>query len=416
MVPPTRDRFGCFIRSDTSPDSLPIADARTAIFDKMHKANIAYMARIDKLRKLKDELRGISRQIQENRHVGANRLRALFHPQLIWIDLRAEYLESEVARAKTNLEILAEFHSYLGKLVDGRFNVAVDRFMATLNRPSKLAFDIYRSRCVVVKPMAQRPIKIPLPDPKDTYDFFFHPANKTGQILQRLSHSIADITYPDLEVIQDALFESARDKEQLTKAVILEILFDFGWSIIPYPYCPTFRAKPIPPVDRFVPKIFNPPFLSDECAMLMFGELGGRDWPLRSAVDLLFGLMILTNPFQIADQFFDVIQAIGKCVQRVLIHNGEEAKFVEIDFDQMFALMLVCIFTSGLSELPLAMTYSFNFREYAKADPHKQYAMSHMEGLCAHLNAIDYNELRKKSIQLQKDYSSAVRDPLFGMA
>jgi hypothetical protein len=161
-----------------------------------------------------------------------------------------------------------------------------------------------------------------------------------------------------------------------------------------------------------VPKIFNPPFLTDEWAMTAFHELNGKQWPLKSATDRLFVLLILTNPFQIAREFYDVIQEIGRCVQRVLIHQNVDAKFVELDFDQVFTLILVCIFASGLTELTQVMTYSFGFREFVKSDPHLQYAMSHMEGVCAHLGRLDYTELRKKSAAIVAQYSATVADPL----
>jgi hypothetical protein len=151
--------------------------------------------------------------------------------------------------------------------------------------------------------------------------------------------------------------------------------------------------------------VFDPPFLDDEWAMLTFGELARSDWPLKAAVDELFGIAISANPFSIADQFFEVIQLIGKCVQRILARKARTTKFPEMDFDQIFVLALIAVLTSGVSDLPAIMRSSFSFREFVRADAQRQYAMSHMEGLCTHLERLDYGDLRRRSSQLQDQYS-----------
>jgi hypothetical protein len=147
----------------------------------------------------------------------------------------------------------------------------------------------------------------------------------------------------------------------------------------PFPFLAPFDTREIPSLASIVPKVFNPPFLTDPWVMTTFDELSGKKWPLKPAVEALFPILILTNPFQI---------------------------------DQMFSLMLVCIFASGFSELTEAIRYSFGFREYVKGDAHKQYAMSHMEGLCSHLGQLNYSDLRSRSLQLQTEYSTHVEDPL----
>jgi hypothetical protein len=154
--------------------------------------------------------------------------------------------------------------------------------------------------------------------------------------------------------------------------------------------------------------VFDPPFISGRFLLTPFGQLSGRNWPLKSAVDELFVIMTLTSPFKIAHQFYRVIQEIGRCVHRILIHKNEDTRFVEIDFDQIFILMMLCIFASGFKDILQPMAYACCFAEFARGDVEKQYGMSHMEGLCAHLASLNYVELARDSTHLLED----VDDPL----
>jgi hypothetical protein len=400
------------LTAQPTPDTPPLADARASIFAHLRDSNSHLIAVTNRIRTLKEESRVISKQIQDNRYVGADKLRRLFAHQIASVNYSSGFHEAEVVRLKANIELLAQFHSYLEKVTTGKAFVNVPAFLATLTRQSQTEVETYKRRRHWLRSLAKKPVKVPQPDPKDTFDFFFHPAQKSGQIIQRISDNIGRVLYADLESIIDALFETCRDKEVLTKHVITDLIFDYGWGFRTYPFCPPFMSTPIPSVSLLIPKVFDPPFLDDEWSMQTFGELAKSVWPLKEAVDELFGIAVLTNPFEIADRFFEIIQTIGRCVQRILARKAKNKRFPEMDFDQIFVLMLVSILTSGLSELPLVMTYSFSFREFVKADAHKQYAMSHMEGLCAHLSRLDYTELRKKSNQLQECYSATVIDPL----
>jgi hypothetical protein len=167
------------------------------------------------------------------------------------------------------------------------------------------------------------------------------------------------------------------------------MLFGIAWAVVPFPCVEAQAAPRIPPVSGIVPKVFSPPWLDDEWALATFDQLGRRDWPLKTAVNLVWPMMIYTNPFEVARQFYRVIDEIGKCVQRIMIRRNEPTKFVEIDFDQIFALMIVCVLAAGIGAIVEVMAWSCAFREYAKEDPHVQYAMSHMEGLCSHLSRLE---------------------------
>jgi hypothetical protein len=88
--------------------------------------------------------------------------------------------------------------------------------------------------------------------------------------------------------------------------------------------------------------------LHDEWAMLSFGELARSDWPLKAAVDELFGISMSTNSLSIEDPVLEITRLIGKGV-RGFWRKERTTKFREMDFAQIFVLTLIAVLTSGLS-------------------------------------------------------------------
>ena len=77
---------------------------------------------------------------------------------------------------------------------------------------------------------------------------------------------------------------------------------------------------------------------------------------------------------------------------------------VEIDFDQLFSLLIICVFASGLISITEPLWFSYQFNEWADEFPGIQFAMSHMEGLRSFFLDLNYMELREKSNRLKKEY------------
>ena len=147
--------------------------------------------------------------------------------------------------------------------------------------------------------------------------------------------------------------------------------------------------------------------------MKTFGELNRLDWPLKSAINLLSNIIFEINPFQIALLFLDVIDELANFVKLMSIRKGIKSNDVELDFDQLFSLLLVTIFASVIKELPLIMEYTSYYREICPIDDaHIQYAMGHLDGITAFLNQMDLIKLKKKSEKLILDYLDNIDDPL----
>ncbi|OHT10452.1 hypothetical protein TRFO_20263 [Tritrichomonas foetus] len=235
------------------------------------------------------------------------------------------------------------------------------------------------------------------PNPCDTVGFMLSQTNKSGRIIQRFRLQVDLFTFPDLDVIADALVEL---NPGMTKDEVLQVLFEEAWKIRKYPLITRVDSFMIPTISDLVPKVFNPPFLGDEWTMQTFQSLSQcEDWPLKQAVDSLFDVMFEINPFEIAKLFAKTIQLVADAVMVIV---NKEASQVEIDFDQLFNLLIVCIFTSGLSDINQQMSYAHQFSEFVD-DPNLQFAMTHMEGLCMYFPRINFRKIREDSDRLVKE-------------
>ncbi|OHT07862.1 hypothetical protein TRFO_23811 [Tritrichomonas foetus] len=135
---------------------------------------------------------------------------------------------------------------------------------------------------------------------------------------------------------------------------------------------------------------------------MTIGELSHHDWPLKIVIDSLVHFMFLINPFKIARLFSLVITKIGD----IFINK-------EIDFDQLFGLLVVSIICCGISDILSPLKYACEFSEFSN-DSTIDYAMSHMEGLCEYFAKLDFIAIKKKSkkfeIEFLEEYESG--DPL----
>jgi hypothetical protein len=405
--------FVKYLKRDSKHESISIEEAKEILFERMHTVNLESVGFFERINASKEDLRCVSRQIQEGRKIGADQMRNYLRFQIALHTHRLEFFEAEYTAMKDNVQRFAQFRDFLERNPAPGMGVDFRRFCGELKQvPSDTGrFDKEQAR---LKIQIQRMLKGPKPG-GNAYAAFVDAETRTGQILVRLKREVSRVMFPDLELVARALLEAARDKPLFTWETVMDELFDIGWSVRQFPFAPPMVPFRIPSTSDIIPKVFAPDFIAEEWQFMPLGKLAGRDWPLKSATEKLFPVMILTNPFAIADCFYGVIEDIGKCVQRIFIRAGKETSFVEIDFDQMFVLMILCLLTSGLYDILGPMQYAYAFAEFVKTDPCRQYAMSHMEGLCAHLAQLDYQDLRKRSLQLLETYvSERDTDPLRG--
>lgn len=239
----------------------------------------------------------------------------------------------------------------------------------------------------------------------DKVGYLINPKSKSGRIIQRFILKSNEMQYEDVDVIADALYDLT--SEYLTKDEIIGILFDLLWTANPskYPIVPRVNTFWVPYIMDLIPAAIDPPYLSEKWKRMTFNDLSNtKDWPLREAVDSLFDLYLHSNPFEIGRCFSKTINLVAKAVQDMVEEEGGKREDVEIDFDQLFNLLIVCIFASGLPTITKPLSYASFFDQYAYDNSEIHFAMTHMEGLSAHLPKMNFMELREKSNRLKEQY------------
>lgn len=384
------------------------SEAKLQLDTLIKQANTNYLSYTDQFTNSIEVLRGLSNKLKTIHDRNIKFARNFMKYEIALDLLIKESNEREIERIRTNIDNFAKFHLFISQK-DPSAMINFAAFVKNHIKSQEGQKGFIKKTTLLKTKIRSLPQRTLPNDPNDIFAHYMDPSTETGRIMNRFKVKVRELRYADLEVIADAISE----KEKAPASDVINILFDCAWYFRTYPICDPFKCSRIPKTDTIIPKVFDPPFLEDEWVYMTFDELSSSDWPLKPAVDELFEMMILTNPFDIAKKFYSIINIIGKCVQRIFIWQNKESKFIDIDFDQLFVLMLLCIFTSGLSEIVAPMMYSYSFREYIMDDYQIQYAMSHMEGLCQHIKNIDWNEIRRKSLELQENHAKTLPEPLF---
>lgn len=241
----------------------------------------------------------------------------------------------------------------------------------------------------------------------DWYFNLMYPTTKSSKIIQNFLEKVDEMNYNDLLSTIELLTE---DRTQFDKYE--QLMFDLGWSIKPYPFGFAKKAK-FPVVSDFFPAVIISSSLIDkEYAFTPFSVLNGMKWPYKSAVDMIFEMLILTNPFSIAHVFWNVIQEAAECMKNVLVRGGMNPDDVEIDFDSLFPILMICVFVFGVEEWMEIALYTISFNEQVDDDPKLQFSMTYLEGLVTHILSIDGDSLNKKATELRNQWADEESDPL----
>jgi len=340
--------------------------------------------------------------IRGNPQIPARAIRHLLKFEIAVSNEIFDFYSNEIARVRKNVMEIEQFIEYIGKLPPYNVIQTQEFLVEIFSAPSRKDLLNKRTKKIDAK---NTPFKVPSPNMNDIYTTFCDPSTKEGQIISRFRANFSDILIEDLSVILEALSKGFQREE------VEEALFGFAWVISPFPFV-TRTVEYLPDVTEIVPQVFDPPYLPKEYQLMTFGEIVRIDWPLKSATELLSQILFEINPFKIARIFWNVIDETGLCVQKIMFRKGKNSKGFEIDFDQLFSLLLVCIFASGLKELPVLMEYAACFRDISCDDPHIQYSMGHLDGITTYLKQINIQALHKKSQKLIMEDQETIDDPL----
>lgn len=316
-------------------------------------------------------------------------------------------LHSELADLmKTNISRCSMYMDFLKSLPKNYPlipSVDTERFLSSLVKTSARTQKLEKQLLYLEKQI--KPLVPTKPGSGDWYENTIHPQSNSGKIIQRFEDKISVLKYPDVFTICEHLAENTNlfsDYEHL--------LFDIAWSHTEYPFGINKHVN-LPRVRDFFPSALAKTDLPEQYAKCTFNALNGTDWPFKTVVDMIFNMLILTNPFDIARVFWDVIQETAKCMSKILVvYKGVNPDDVEIDFDSLFPILQICILAFGCDEWMSVALYTMSFNESVSDDPQLQFAMTYLEGLVTQMMALDIQKLKQKTAEIRDEVLE--EDPL----
>ena len=358
---------------------------------------------------LMKQSRGVVDRLEELRRMGAVNQRKEAAKMMIYFrkKKRIEKLKSEME--KRNIERAMNFIDFLVGM-EGKVRVLpivdVVAFEQSFDQPSARIKKL-EEQCSRLEKNWKELVE----EKPGTGDWFFnilHPLSKKGKIIKRFEERVDRLSYEDVYTIIQHLSD---DRSEVAK--VEQLLFDLAWQKKDYPFG-LVQETPLPSKGDLFPAVVGDTVVDRQYAFIPFSTLNGMDWPFKPAVDKIFEMMILTNPFDIARVFYDVIHQAAECMESVLVAGGMDPDDVEIDFDSLFPILMICVFVFGVDEWMKVALYTLSFNEQAANDPQLQFAMTYLEGLMTHIMALDTNKLREKAVQMQKQLSEEQKEPKGG--
>lgn len=232
----------------------------------------------------------------------------------------------------------------------------------------------------------------------DSVSQFLSPETKSGRIISRFIKRVKEMSYSDFDVVLTAVTPNSH-----LFATIRTIMFDIAWQKQPYPFT-TVSHLQFPKIFDLTPRSVNPPYLQEKYLDTTFSTLNHTDWPFKFTYLDFFVLMCIRNPFSIANKFYQIIQNIANVIQDLAVAaEGKDEDDIEIDFDTLFAHLLVCIIACGCPEILNTLEYCSKFIDYA-TDPHQQFAMTHCAGIVQHIRLNTTESIRRK-VKLNRSIS-----------
>lgn len=232
----------------------------------------------------------------------------------------------------------------------------------------------------------------------DSVSQFLSPETKSGRIVSRFVNRVKEMNYSDFDVVLTAITPNPH-----LFATIRTIMFDIAWQMQPFPFASVSHLQ-FPKIFDLTPRSVNPPYLQDKYLDSSFSALNSTDWPFKFTYLDFFVLMCIRNPFSIANKFYQIIQNIANVIQDLAVTvGGKDVDSVEIDFDTLFAHLLVCIIAFGCPGLLDTLEYCSKFIDYA-TDAHQQFAMTHCAGIIQHIKSNTTEAIRRR-VKLNRSMS-----------
>lgn len=354
------------------------------------------------------DIDALIRKLQSCHYKGIEKMRKNAALHIIYYNKRIKIEQEKANYYRVNMIRMTDFLDYLNSVREKRTFLPIvnlEKFEKSTIPESKKIKKLFKQ--LKYLDAHKKKITSVKEGKGDWYFNLMYPGTKTSNIIQKFLKKVSVMNYNDLLTIIEHLSD---DKTQFDKYE--QLLLDLAWGIQPYPFGVSKKAK-FPVVNDFFPAVIvRSPLIEKEYAFTPFSVLNGMNWPYKSVVDMIFEMLILTNPFSIAHVFWNVIQEAAECMKNVLIRQGTEPDDVEIDFDSLFPILMICVFVFGVEEWMEVALYTISFNEQVDDDPQLQFSMTYLEGLVTHILAINDENLNIKSAELRKQWADEESDPL----
>ena len=335
-----------------------------------------------------DTLDSITKFIKDNSNVEPDYIRKLLAKDIAIKNEIVSYATMEYNRLRKIIGVVNEFLDFVEKCDPMEYILVQDFLLKEAdNIPSNVK--LYN--------MTKKQISITFPSLEGApeRDVFHRPSTPQNGIICRMKQKFSQLEANDSTFIIESLAKGYDNYYEVE-----EIFFEEAWQMQPYPWsCALFCFSD---VSGIIPKVFNPPYLSDRYSLISFGELALLSWwPLKSLVEKLKPVIYDINPFKICRTFWEIIDGIGDAVKTFAPkYKADEP----LDFDQLFSYLIIIIFATLTPSITYALAYAASFREAVEDnDSHMRYAMGHLEGITSYFQNINYVELERKTKKIVKE-------------
>jgi hypothetical protein len=239
---------------------------------------------------------------------------------------------------------------------------------------------------------------------------FLHAKSKSGRLIHRFEQRVPELSYDEVCTVIEHLNENEAEGGGADHFREIEgLLFDLAWQCQEYPFGVSQSGSRglIHFESELFPAVLASTILDQEFAFTPFAKLNCADWPFKSAVDLIFDMLILTNPFDIARVYWDVIQEVATLMHGILVRAGKNPDDITIDFDSLFPILIICLFAFGVDEWTQVAVYTISFNDQVGNDAQLQFAMTYLEGLVTQIIALDMEGLKQKAADMRRPIENA---------
>ena len=320
---------------------------------------------------------------------GLSENRRMFELMNMVVHLTTKQHSLYLADAETRLNHYESMVEYLKSPPDfSLFYVSVDLkgYVNSIpNNGSKI--EHVKNKLERVKPLVKTPAL--LPPPADFVGQLIYPTSTTFGIFKQIEKTSATMQFS--EVLRD-FKEMTDDASELE--ILLDIAFEFAWRSTQFPFLDTC----LPYLPQFIGvrvSLFDVPFMPDKFQTMHIEDLMGSDWPYARVTEMLLGLFFMINPMKMARLVYDAMGEAGRCIA-----EGCD-KPVEIDFDTIFPLLMVCTLATGLTADRRILPFIATLGRDGTDDSYCQLGASYTDAIIKHILTLDEREMVQETKKLE---------------